>query len=68
MEGKTLKELIRSEYTKSAGDPVHFMRKYCYIQHPKKGKILFHLYPFQEKSLVDLKTHDYNIILKSQNS
>jgi len=66
MEGKSLKEIIRSEYTKCAADPVYFMRKYCYIQHPKKGKILFHLYPFQEKSLVDLKTHDYNIILKSR--
>ena len=66
MEGKTLKEIIRSEYGKCAIDPVHFMRKYCYIQHPKKGKILFHLYPFQEKSLTDLKNHDYNIILKSR--
>ena len=47
MEGKTLKEIIRSEYTKCAADPVYFMRKYCYIQHPKKGKILFELFSLQ---------------------
>lgn len=66
MEGKSLKDIIRSEYVKCANDPVHFMKKYCYIQHPKKGKILFHLYPFQEKVLQDLKANDYNVILKSR--
>ena len=66
MEGKSLKNIIRDEYIKCASNPVHFMKKYCYIQHPKKGKILFHLYPFQEQSLTQLKEHDYNIILKSR--
>lgn len=63
---KTLKEIIREEYTKCMLDPVHFMKKYCKIQHPKKGKIPFHLYPFQEQVLRELHEHDYTIILKSR--
>tara|TARA_A100001201_G_scaffold27548_2_gene30235 strand:- start:395 stop:1102 length:708 start_codon:yes stop_codon:yes gene_type:complete len=42
------------------------MRKYCFIQHPQKGKIKFDLFPFQEDSLVDLKDNRFNIILKSR--
>ena len=48
---KSIKEIIKEEYIKCAKDPVHFMKKYCQIQHPKKGKIPFHLYPFQENAL-----------------
>ena len=36
------------------------------IQHPVRGKIPFHLYPFQEKTLTQFKDHRYNIILKSR--
>ena len=42
------------------------MKKYCKIQHPKKGKIPFHLYPFQEDTLKALRDNDYNVILKSR--
>ena len=63
---KDLKQIIQSEYLKCAKDPVHFMRKYCKIQHPTRGKINFDLYPFQEKSLTQFKDNDYNIILKSR--
>jgi hypothetical protein len=63
---KSLKDIIREEYKKCLQDPVHFMKKYCQIQHPQKGKIPFHLYPFQEDALRDLRDHDYNIILKSR--
>jgi hypothetical protein len=42
------------------------MKKYCQIQHPQRGKILFHLYPFQEDALHEIAEHDYNIILKSR--
>ena len=66
MQKKTLKEIIKDEYVKCANDPIHFMRKYCIIQHPTKGKIYFNLYPFQEKSLEELKDNRYNIILKSR--
>jgi hypothetical protein len=36
------------------------------IQHPVRGKIPFHLYPFQEKTLTEFKDHRYNIVLKSR--
>jgi phage FluMu gp28-like protein len=66
MAKKTIKQIIADEYQLCAKDPIHFMRKYCYIQHPTKGKILFNLFEFQERSLVALKENDYNIILKSR--
>ena len=65
-EKKSLKQIIRDEFKKSATDPVHFMRKYCVIQHPTKGKMYFNLYPFQQDTLNDFKDNRYNIILKSR--
>ena len=61
-----LKIVIRQEYLKCAKDPIHFMRKYCYIQHPQRGRIQFNLYPFQEKVLTLFQNNDYSAILKSR--
>ena len=61
-----LKKVIRQEYLKCAKDPVHFMRKYCYIQHPQRGRIQFNLYPFQEKVLSLFQDNPYSIVLKSR--
>tara|TARA_R110000796_G_scaffold75044_3_gene168532 strand:- start:1949 stop:3532 length:1584 start_codon:yes stop_codon:yes gene_type:complete len=66
MANKSLKDVIKLEFSRCAKDPVHFMRKYCYIQHPHKGKIKFNLYPFQETALTSLRDNDYNVILKSR--
>ena len=66
MAKQNLQQIIQLELAKSMEDPVHFMRKYCKIEHPKKGKIMFNLYPFQEDTLNDLLEHRYNIILKSR--
>jgi hypothetical protein len=66
MSGQNIKDLIREEYKRCISDPVYFMKKYCKIQHPKKGKIPFHLYPFQEDTLKSLRDNDYNVILKSR--
>lgn len=63
---KTLKQIIAEEYTRCAKDPIYFMKKYCMIQHPTRGKINFNLYPFQEKVLSQFPIHRYNIILKSR--
>jgi len=63
---QSLKAIIAQEYQKCASDPIYFMKKYCMIQHPVRGKIPFHLFPFQEETLVDFKDHRYNIILKSR--
>lgn len=60
------KEIIKQEYIKCATDPAYFMRKFCYIQHPQRGRILFNLYPFQGKVLQLFRDNPYNIVLKSR--
>ena len=66
MSQPDLKQIIREEYIKCVQDPVHFMKKYCYIQHPQRGRVLFNLFPFQDKVLTLWKDHPYSIILKSR--
>ena len=61
-----LKQLIQKEYKKCAVDPIHFLMKYCQIQHPVRGKVTFHLYEFQKKSIRELKGNRYNVILKAR--
>jgi hypothetical protein len=61
-----IKQTIKREYLNCAQSPVHFMKKYCKIQHPTKGKIKFDLYDFQENMLTEFNEHQYNIILKSR--
>ena len=56
-----LKQVIRSEFLKCAKSPAYFMKKYCQIQHPIRGKIPFSLYDYQERVLDDFVEHDYNI-------
>ena len=51
---------------KCATDPVHFMKKYCFIQHPQRGRIQFSLFPFQEKVLKLFQDNPYSLILKSR--
>lgn len=65
-EAIDIKELIKKEYVKCSQDPIHFMKKYCYISHPVRGRILFHLYPFQEKVLSLFGKHEYTILNKSR--
>ena len=66
MAKSSLKDIIRSEYKRCSQDPVHFMRKYCIIQHPTQGKVYFNLYPFQEESLTKISDNRYTVILKSR--
>jgi len=61
-----IKKIIAQEYLKCAKDPAYFMKKYCHIQHPTRGRILFALYPFQEKVLHLFRDHQYIITLKSR--
>ena len=61
-----LKEIIRQEYLKCVTDPAHFMRKYCYIQNPVRGRVIFNLYPFQAKVLNLWKDNPNSIVLKSR--
>ena len=61
-----LREVIKQEYILCAKNPDHFMRKYCYIQHPTRGRVIFNLYPFQGKVLNLWKDNPYSIVLKSR--
>ena len=66
MKPAPLKEVIKKQYLMCAKDPAYFMKKYCMVQHPMKGKVPFHLYEYQEKSLQTFEDHRFNIILKAR--
>jgi hypothetical protein len=61
-----IKEVIKQEYVKCAQDASYFMRKYCMIQHPIRGKIPFELYDFQDKVVNEFQEHRMNVILKAR--
>ena len=61
-----LKDVIKQEYVKCASDPVYFLKKYCLIQHPIKGKIPFNLYDFQETTIGEFVQNRFNILLKAR--
>ena len=66
MAQQDVKNIIKQEYVKCVSDPVYFMKKYCWIQHPTRGRIQFNLFPFQEGVLNLLNKNDRSIILKSR--
>ena len=66
MKAGQLKEVIKSEYKKCAKDPIYFLKKYCVVQHPIKGKVPFHLWSYQEESLRTFEQHRFNVILKAR--
>ena len=66
MSNQDLKQIIRDEYILCAKDPSHFMKKYCYIQNPIRGRVIFNLYPFQGKVLNLWKDNPYSVVLKSR--
>ena len=61
-----LKQIIREEYIRCAAEPSHFMKKYCNIQHPQRGRVIFNLYPFQDKVLKLWRDNPYSVVLKSR--
>src|ERR1019366_5755295 len=61
-----LRERIKEHYRRCSIDPIFFIRKYCYIQHPTKGRFLFDLYPYQEQAILDLEKNDRVIVLKGR--
>jgi hypothetical protein len=66
MEEKSLKQIVREEYIKCSQNPAYFMKKYCQIQHPKRGRMPFNLYKFQEQVLTLFQENPYSIVLKSR--
>lgn len=65
-EKKIYKNLIKEEYQACSESALYFFKKYAYVQHPTRGKVLFNLYPFQKRVFQQLVDNDKNIILKSR--
>ena len=61
-----LKKIIKQEYAKCALSCEYFLSRYCYIQHPIQGKVLFDLYGYQRDALRQFEEFDYNIVLKGR--
>jgi hypothetical protein len=61
-----LREYTKKEFVRCALDPIYFIRRYCYIQEPIRGRMLFDLYDYQEKAVKDFQNHKYNVILKGR--
>lgn len=54
------------EIVKCGTDPLYFLKRYCYISHPKRGLIKFDTFPFQDDCIKEFETHRFNIVLKSR--
>lgn len=50
-----------SEFAFCLHDPKYFIKNFCYIQHPLKGRMKFELYQFQEELIDIYHTYRYNI-------
>lgn len=61
-----IQKAIAQEYAKCSENAAYFMKRYCYIQHPVRGRIKFDLFEFQERALDDMQRHQFNIVLKSR--
>lgn len=54
------------EIIKCGKDPIYFIKRYCFIQHPTKGRLPLNLYPFQEECIESFVKYKKNIVLKSR--
>lgn len=54
------------ELIKCSKDPIHFIKNYTYIINLDKGKMLFELYPFQEKWIESCVNNRNNIIVTAR--
>lgn len=56
------------EVARCARDPIYFMEKYMWIQHPTKGKIRFEAYPYQRRLIDVYWNHTSSIALLPRQS
>lgn len=54
------------EILKCGRDPIYFIKKYIYIQHPTKGTLQFQTFPFQDDCINEFEKNRFNIVLKSR--
>ena len=55
-----------NEILKCGKDPSYFINRYVQIQHPMKGRIQFHTFPFQDDCLQAFNDHRFNVVVKSR--
>ena len=55
-----------NEIVKCGKDPSYFINRYVQIQHPLKGRIQFHTFPFQDDCLTSFNDHRFNVVVKSR--
>jgi hypothetical protein len=55
-----------AEIVRCGKDPAYFINRYVQIQHPIRGRIPFHTFPFQDDCLQYFNDHRYNIVVKSR--
>ena len=55
-----------NEIVKCGKDPSYFINRYVQIQHPLKGRIQFHTFPFQDDCLKSFNDHRFNVVVKSR--
>jgi hypothetical protein len=58
-------ELIQELY-KCKHDPVYFMRNYVFVQHPKRGRVPFDLYKYQERLVNAIHNNRHTVVLASR--
>lgn len=54
------------EFRRCKDSPVYFIKKYFNIRHPKKGTMLFDMYPYQQRLVSSYHTYMHNITLASR--
>lgn len=64
----SVKDIIKQEYVSCLQNVPHFIKKYCWIQNPQRGRLLFNLFPFQDKItyLFQNTKNKYLIVNKSR--
>ena len=55
-----------AEIVKCGKDPTYFINRYVQIQHPIRGRIPFHTFPFQDDCLQHFNDHRFKVVVKSR--
>jgi len=55
-----------AEIVRCGKDPTYFINRYVQIQHPIRGRIPFHTFPFQDDCLEHFNDHRFNVVVKSR--
>ncbi len=63
---KTAKSAQLQEIVRCGRDPIYFIKKHVFIQHPTRGKVQLDTYAFQDDCVQAFEANRFNIVLKSR--